>query len=239
MPPMIPKLLRANVALLICASLALSGCGSMPPYSALFDTSPEAEGTGIVGVGLVRAAVIIAKYQATERQRQVATQRARAVTRKLEARAQPAERPVAKKRAPIAKKSAPISKKSAPVAKTSRPAKTRIAAEEPSPSPVEKPAASRKVPPLIPEKPAVEEEEPAPEPPPVKRQAAKKKLPRYIAVDTVPDARSKGSRSVMIWDTQAEAIVGNNVYDVATPPRMLETVKFETYSAEYVGSGGL
>ena len=228
MPPMIPKLLRANVALLICASLAFSGCGSMPPYSALFDTSPEAEGTGIVGVGLVRAVVIIAKYQATERQRQVATQRARAVTRKLQARAEP----VVKKRAPISMKSAPKAQ-----AKTAKPAKTRIAAEEPSPSPREEPAAPRKAPPIVPMTPAVEEEEPAPEPPPVKKQAAKKRLPRYIAVDTEPDARSKGGRSVMIWDTQAEAIVGNNVYDVATPPRMLETVKFETYSAEYVGTG--
>ncbi len=226
-------LLRASAALLTCAVLALAGCSNMPPYSALFDTSPEAEGTGIVGVGLVRAMVIIAKYQATDRQRQVATQRARAATRKLVARAESTERPVAKKRAPIEKKSVPKAQ-----AKATKPPKTRVAAVEPPTSPREK-AATPKAPARVAETPVVPEEGAVQEEAPVEKKPVKKKLPRYIAVDTEPDARSKGSKSVMIWDTQAEAIVGNNVYDVATPPRMLETVKFETYSAEYVGSAGL
>jgi hypothetical protein len=43
---------------------------------------------------------------------------------------------------------------------------------------------------------------------------------------------------VMIWDTQSETIVGNNVYDVQAPPAVGSTAKFETYSAQYVGSGG-
>ncbi len=30
---------------------------------------------------------------------------------------------------------------------------------------------------------------------------------------------------------------GNNVYDVESTPRVGQTAKFETYSAEYVGSG--
>ena len=55
----------------------------MPPIGALFDTSPEAIGTGITGVGLVRAFVIVAKYQATERQRQVAEQNARRAYQKI------------------------------------------------------------------------------------------------------------------------------------------------------------
>lgn len=239
MRPTIHSLLRAQVALLVCAALTFAGCSNMPPYAELFDTSPEAEGTGIVGFGLVRAAVIIAKYQATERQREVATQRARATTRKLVARAQSAERPVARKRAPLTKKSAPIAKKSAPAAqaKASKVAKTRATADEEPASPREK-SAPRKAPAIVAETPRAPVEEPVEaEEPVVEKKPARKKLPRYIAVDTVPDARSKGTKSVMIWDTQAEAIVGNNVYDVATPPRMLETVKFETYSAEYVGAG--
>lgn len=67
----------------------------------------------------------------------------------------------------------------------------------------------------------------------------KKKVPRYIAVDTVKNERTspKAKKSVMIWDTQSQEIVGNNVYDVESAPRVGSTAKFETYSAEYVGSG--
>jgi len=66
-----------------------------------------------------------------------------------------------------------------------------------------------------------------------------KKAPRYIAVDTVKDEKTspKAKKAVMIWDTQSETIVGNNVYDVQNPPEVGSTAKFETYSAEYVGSG--
>jgi hypothetical protein len=41
----------------------------------------------------------------------------------------------------------------------------------------------------------------------------------------------------MIWDTQSQEVVGNNVYDVKSPPPVGSTAKFDTYSAEYVGSG--
>jgi hypothetical protein len=72
-----------------------------------------------------------------------------------------------------------------------------------------------------------------------KKTALKKKKVRYIAVDTEKDERTspKAKKSVMIWDTQSEQVVGNNVYDVQNPPDKGETAKFETYSAEYVGSG--
>jgi hypothetical protein len=62
---------------------------------------------------------------------------------------------------------------------------------------------------------------------------------RYIAVDTVKDERSspKAKKSIMIWDTRSQEIVGNNVYDVESTPALGSTAKFETYSAEYVGSG--
>ena len=42
----------------------------------------------------------------------------------------------------------------------------------------------------------------------------------------------------MIYDTQSEEFVGNNVYDVQSTPRVGSTAKFDTYSAEYVGTGG-
>lgn len=165
---------QAGMSALVVA--ILNGCSGGPSYEALFDPSPEAEGTGIVGVGLVRAVVIIAKYQATERQRHIADQRARLAYARL----------------------------------------TQRAAE---PEPRETSGSARKK--------------------TVQKKSATKKLPRYIAVDTEPDARSKGKKSIMLWDTQVQEVVGNNVYDVETPPPTLKSARFETYSAEYVGSGRL
>jgi hypothetical protein len=72
------------------------------------------------------------------------------------------------------------------------------------------------------------------------KKVAAKKRPRYIAVDTEKNEKTspKAKKAVMIWDTQSETIVGNNVYDVQAPPAVGSTAKFETYSAQYVGSGG-
>ena len=69
--------------------------------------------------------------------------------------------------------------------------------------------------------------------------AAGRKKARYIAVDTVKDERTspKAKKSVMIYDTQTQEIVGNNVYDVETTPTRGGTAKFDTYTAEYVGGG--
>ena len=67
--------------------------------------------------------------------------------------------------------------------------------------------------------------------------AAKPKKTRYIAVKTVKEQNSKGSDQVMIFDTQSNEIVGNNVYDLKAPPKVGQTTKFDTYSAEYVGTG--
>lgn len=71
-------------------------------------------------------------------------------------------------------------------------------------------------------------------PPP--RKAAYKKT-RYIAVDTVREKDSTGAKSVMIYDTQTDQVVGNNVYDVKQSPKEGTVSKFDTYSAEYVGTG--
>ena len=86
-----------------------------------------------------------------------------------------------------------------------------------------------------------------PEPKPAKKAPAEepkvaakpKPLPRYIAVDTVKDKRAspRARKVVMIWDTQAETLVGNNLYDVENPPMVGATAKFETYTAEYIGAG--
>ncbi len=65
------------------------------------------------------------------------------------------------------------------------------------------------------------------------------RIPRYICVETTRDEHTAptAARAVMIWDTQAQEIVGNNVYDINTPPPVGSTSRFETYSAEYVGAG--
>lgn len=71
-----------------------------------------------------------------------------------------------------------------------------------------------------------------------KASGASPKKNRYIAVPTKSDARAQTKTSVMIWDTQSEEIVGNNVYDLNAPPPSGAVVRFETYSAEFVASTG-
>ena len=66
---------------------------------------------------------------------------------------------------------------------------------------------------------------------------SKKAKSRYIAVDTVKDEKSTGQKTVMIFDTKSQEIVGNNVYDVKEAPAKGSVAKFDTYSAEYVGTG--
>jgi len=74
---------------------------------------------------------------------------------------------------------------------------------------------------------------------PEKKTVLKKKKVRYIAIDTEKDERTvpQAKKSVMIWDVESQQIVGNNVYDVETTPQIGQTAKFETYAAEYVGTG--
>ncbi len=59
---------------------------------------------------------------------------------------------------------------------------------------------------------------------------------RYIAVRTSRNKESKGAASCMVWDTQSEQLVGNSVYDCKEKPATGSTAKFDSYSAEYVGS---
>lgn len=73
---------------------------------------------------------------------------------------------------------------------------------------------------------------------PAQRKAAlKQKKVRYIAVDTERTEQSQGKKSVMVWDTQNQEVVGNNVYDVEKAPPVGSTAKFDAYNAEYVGTG--
>jgi len=60
---------------------------------------------------------------------------------------------------------------------------------------------------------------------------------RYIAVATVRESDSKGAKSVMVYDTQTQQVVGNNVYDVKQSPKEGTVSKYDTYTAEYVGGG--
>ena len=75
---------------------------------------------------------------------------------------------------------------------------------------------------------------------PEKKTALKQKKVRYIAVDTVrsKETSPKAKKTVMIWDTQSEGLANGDVYDLETAPALGQTAKFDTYSAEYVGSGG-
>jgi hypothetical protein len=74
-------------------------------------------------------------------------------------------------------------------------------------------------------------------------RAAFRKTPgkaRYFAVVTEKSAAAPGQKaatSVMIWDTQAETMVANKVYDVESTPRIGTVARFETFSAEYIGDG--
>jgi hypothetical protein len=69
------------------------------------------------------------------------------------------------------------------------------------------------------------------------KTALKKKKVRYIAVDTNKESQTTGQKSVMVFDTQSQEIVGNTVYDVKEAPKVGQTTKFDTYTAQYVGSG--
>ncbi len=67
--------------------------------------------------------------------------------------------------------------------------------------------------------------------------AKKTKKPRYIAVQTEKTEQNQGKAAVMVFDTQTNEVVGNNVYDMKSTPQVGQTAKFDTYSAQYVGTG--
>jgi len=199
-----------SVALVTSCAILLSSCAELTPgeNAAVFGgfsgvaaggiaraagmSTAESIATGAaVGAVVAVTTYIIAKHQATERQRQIAERRARAAYQRM----------LAQREAAAAREEAAAER---------RAASRRATASKP------KPKSKTQT-----------------------RAAAKKKLPRYIAVDTEKDERTspQAKKSVMIFDTQAEQIVGNNVYDVQSTPTVGSTARFETYSAQYVGTG--
>ncbi|HSI63904.1 MAG TPA: hypothetical protein VLE43_12325 [Candidatus Saccharimonadia bacterium] len=58
-----------------------------------------------------------------------------------------------------------------------------------------------------------------------------------IAVDTTPDKRLQGDGTVMLWNTQTQRFVGNNVYDISSPPAKGQVAQWGSTTARYVGSG--
>lgn len=68
-------------------------------------------------------------------------------------------------------------------------------------------------------------------------QTARVKARRYVCIVTKPSAGSKGKATCMSWDTQSQSFVGNTAYDLVNPPPVNSTVKFQTFTASYVGEG--
>jgi hypothetical protein len=69
------------------------------------------------------------------------------------------------------------------------------------------------------------------------KPALKNKRVHHLAVDTAKDEHGEGEKAVMIYDMDSGQIVGNNVYDLKPSPKVGNTSKFDTYTAEYVGTG--
>ncbi|MGC1479692.1 MAG: hypothetical protein WA771_04255 [Chthoniobacterales bacterium] len=65
---------------------------------------------------------------------------------------------------------------------------------------------------------------------------APKKEARYIAVDTEKRDGYQGEKAVMIYDTESERLVGNDVYDVKKP-KVGQVAKYDSVQAEYVADG--
>ena len=215
----------APIIAAITTAAYFAGCaggGSGVRFSDLFDDSAAAEGTGIQFSGIVRAVVILATHDATARQRQIAEQNGRRAVAKLQTRY--ASRPEA---APKHKKPRP--KK--PVA--SVPAREPKVEAEPKPK--HKARTGQET--VVKSEPKPEPKL-APEPEPTPRAKPQKKLPRIIAVTTEKDEHTdkKAAKAIMLFDTHAQKIIGNKVYDIQSEPRPGDDVRFETHSASYIGA---
>jgi hypothetical protein len=63
------------------------------------------------------------------------------------------------------------------------------------------------------------------------------KLPKYVAVSTVRDARSKGKASVMIFDTTTQQVKSKSVYDIAHNPKDNDQIKSDQLTVPFEKSG--
>ena len=69
-------------------------------------------------------------------------------------------------------------------------------------------------------------------------KTAQTKQPRYIAVNTEGRPGHKGP-SVMVFDTQTGQIVGNKVYELKSPLKAGQKVRFDGIEAVYMGDGSV
>ena len=55
----------------------------------------------------------------------------------------------------------------------------------------------------------------------------------------VPIGKTAATNAVQmaVFDTHAEQVVGNNIYELSKVPKTNSTVKFDTYTTQYVGNG--
>jgi len=60
--------------------------------------------------------------------------------------------------------------------------------------------------------------------------------PNFIVV-SIGKSESTGQTQAAIFDTSSKQIVGNNIYELRDPPKKDVPVKFDTFSAQYVGNG--
>ena len=84
---------------------------------------------------------------------------------------------------------------------------------------------------------AAEERKPQVSPPGSGKKPARK-MPRVIAIVTEKNSQTDGraAKAVMLFDTHAQQVIGNKVYDIEKEPRAGEDVRFETHSANYLGA---
>lgn len=66
------------------------------------------------------------------------------------------------------------------------------------------------------------------------RREVKKR--RYLAVETKRQPENTGKRSVMVFDTKNDRLVGNEVLDIGSAPATGTTAKFDTVNTTYVGA---
>ena len=196
---------------LVCPTFAEApgDLGQLDPATIL--NSPAQEASEMLAFDMNRIVtqqLRIVRYQATEYQRKVAEQRARAyVATKRRAIAQAKSSPKSTTTTSKTAKATTPPKSNKKTAKTTTP--------EPQDEPVPEPKKSTKV---------------ATDPQPLPRYIA-------VDTVKDKRASPKAKKVVMVWDTHAENFVGNNIYDVENPPPLGSTTKFETYAAEYIGAG--
>jgi len=207
------------ITLLTAAVALFQGCLS-PEAIRKIEGLPGQEGTGITMTRLPRVLSIIITYDATERQKEVAEERARQAVEILETKA----RPVDEKPEPTAKK--PVDK---PSVEQQTQSQVIPKADDVVTKSTEDVAIETKV---------DEAEAKVAEIATSKSESQDDNLPRYIAVDTEPDERLQGDKVIMLWDRKKHTLVGEKVYDVQRPPERGEIVLWDNkYRAQYVGSG--